>query len=55
MLNVKVMSISRTEIRALLSSHRANTSIRAPSGMNFTAFGRTIEHGLLVPRSGTME
>jgi hypothetical protein len=40
-----------------LSSHRANTSICAPSGMNFTAFDRRIEQALVtvVSRLGTME
>jgi len=47
MLKVKVMSVSRTEIRVLLSSHRARTSICAPSRMNFAALARRIEQGLL--------
>jgi hypothetical protein len=57
MLKVKVMPVSRAAMRVLLSSHRASTSICAPSGMNFTAFDRKIEQGLLtvVSRSGAME
>jgi hypothetical protein len=57
MLKVKVMPVSRAAMRVLLSSRRANTSICAASGTNFTALDRRIEQGLLtvVSRSATIE
>src|SRR5439155_6649716 len=57
MLKVKVMPVSRTETRALLSSRCGSTAIGAPSGVGLIEFDRRIELGLVtvVPRSGTME